>query len=569
MNNGIVSSIFTAGLLLVVISPISGADPTPPNRTGVSFHTSDSNLQHIFDAAESKELQNIVQFTPDMKALVEGGGYTNVWIETQPMGGEMYAKRNLEVALNNQLVFIRAQRADGRLPGMIGGGNALNPTYDWLQGYCFPDPAWKMYFWTGKDRDYLLKLYSVLEAHDNYLWRTRNPNGDGLLETWCTWDTGEDHCTRYMSRFSPTRWPFDYPPVGDRLPDPHDPKNFQAYWMEYKVADPAALPTRAQVLVPFASMDLMGYSHDGRTTLAKIAHELKNGREDFWLQQAAAVRKRLNEGLWNPQRHACFDRDRTGKVMDELIHNNLRGMYYGAFSQAMADEFVGYHLLNPGEFWTPLPLPSIAVHDPLYRNDSENNWSGQPEGLTYQRAIRALENYGHYAEVVLLGRKLIAGIGPEARFTQQFDAIAAKPSSPGQDSYGPTILALLEYCSRMDGVYLDVEHNQVWWSGLEDGGQEFTYTQRWGNREWTLSAENGKFSGRLNGHEVFSCTRGVRVVTDLEGKVDQIVGIDPLPKPATLHAGAAVLKIVVNPNQTYGIDGTVHHSVPFDYPFHY
>jgi hypothetical protein len=98
--------------------------------TGVSFHTSDANLQRLYDAAEASLLGNIVQFTPTQKALVEGGGYRNVWIETQPMGGEMYAKRNLEVALNNQIFFLLGQRADGRLPGMVvsGGVNLSGAT---------------------------------------------------------------------------------------------------------------------------------------------------------------------------------------------------------------------------------------------------------------------------------------------------------------------------------------------------------------------------------------------------------------------------------------------------------
>jgi len=87
--------------------------------TDVTFQTTDAKLQKLFDAAEAKSALNIVQFTPTIKVLVEGGGYGNVWIETQPMGGEMYAKRNLEVALNNQLVFILTQRSDGRLPGMV------------------------------------------------------------------------------------------------------------------------------------------------------------------------------------------------------------------------------------------------------------------------------------------------------------------------------------------------------------------------------------------------------------------------------------------------------------------
>jgi len=87
--------------------------------TSVSFRTSDARLQRLFDAAEAKAATNIVQFTPTMKILVEGGGYENAWIETQPMGGEMYAKRNIDIALNNQVIFMQSQRADGRFPGMI------------------------------------------------------------------------------------------------------------------------------------------------------------------------------------------------------------------------------------------------------------------------------------------------------------------------------------------------------------------------------------------------------------------------------------------------------------------
>ena len=41
----------------------------------------------------------------------------------------------------------------------------------------------------------------------------------------------------------------------------------------------------------------------------------------------------------------------------------------------------------------------MAANDPLFRNVTTNNWSGQAEALTYQRAIRALENYGMYEPV--------------------------------------------------------------------------------------------------------------------------------------------------------------------------
>ena len=155
----------------------------------------------------------------------------------------------------------------------------------------------------------------------------------------------------------------------------------------------------------------------------------------------------------------------------ELVHNNLRCMWYGIFTQEMADAFIRYHLLNPDEFWTPVPLVSIAINEPLYRNATVNNWSGQPQGLTYQRAIGALENYGHYAEVTLIGEKLLSIlIRNGCTFPQQLDPTTGEPSGPKPDGYGPMILAALEYISRMHGIHLDVEHDRVWWSGLAANG---------------------------------------------------------------------------------------------------
>ena len=556
--------------------------------TGVTFHTKDADLQLLYDAAEARAAENIAQFTPNMKILPEGPG-SGAWLEVQPMCGEMYAKRNLEVALNNQLIFMRAQRADGRLPGLVTSGISarksgsdkkplegevwmpeqdLLANFMMLQGYWFPDPAWRMYFWAGKDREYLRMLYAAMEAYDAYLWRTRDSNGDGLLETWCIWDTGEDHSTRLLTRNAPTRWLFEFAPGDARMPDPRDSANFKYYWFEHFL-EKLPMPTRDQVLMPFASMEMMAYSYEGRATLAKIARELGNGREAYWQEQAGEVRQRLIQGLWDPVRSACFDRDRNGKRLDELIHNNLRCMWFGIFSQEMADAFIGRHLLNPAEFWTPVPFPPIAINEKLYRNVDGNDFTSGAWGLTFQRAIRALENYGHYAEVSLVGQKLLPVlIRNGCKFSMKFDNLTGKPSGWGNGCISSTILSALEYISRMFGLHLDVANNQVWWSALE--GADFTYTQRWGEREWTLTATKERFTGSLNGKEVFSCTRGVRVVTDLDGKVREVVGIAPGQQTIDLQIAGTRHAPTVKPNQVWGLYGTkpvLLRAAPFDYPY--
>mgnify|MGYP003410230635 CR=1 FL=1 len=62
----------------------------------------------------------------------------------------MYAKRNMEAALNNQLLFMETAREDGRIPGsiaMIDG--VLTPQFNKFQGFCFPAPALNMYYLMG------------------------------------------------------------------------------------------------------------------------------------------------------------------------------------------------------------------------------------------------------------------------------------------------------------------------------------------------------------------------------------------------------------------------------------
>ena len=182
----------------------------------VSFCTEDGSLQKLYDAAEQGCLENIRSFA-GRDVLVEGGGYEKIWLETQPMGGAMYAKRNLEVALNSQLFFMENQRKDGRLPGSIAliDGKVV-PQYNKFQGFCFPDPALDVYYLTGKRREYLEELYRTLIHFDTYLWKVRDSDGVGCLETWCRYDTGEDKARRYGD--APDAWAAEYPPVSDTVP---------------------------------------------------------------------------------------------------------------------------------------------------------------------------------------------------------------------------------------------------------------------------------------------------------------------------------------------------------------
>jgi len=458
--------------------------------TQVIFQTDDELLQKLFDQAQVKCLENLKDFA-GRKVLIEGGGYEKIWLETQPMGGEMYAKRNMEAGLNNQLLFMEYQREDGRIPGsiaMIDG--KITPQFNKFQGFCFPAPALNMYYLTGKKRDYLDLLTHTLEQFDAYLWKVRDSDGDGCLESWCKYDTGEDHALRYGD--APDAWPEEVAPGGC-------------------------------LVVPMASVDIMSFSYSARETLMEISGINQNpDGQRYWKNKALEVKSKIREYLWDEKAGACYDRDKNHKKLPTLIHNSLRAMYWNSLSPDMAGRFVKEHLLNPDEFWTPMPLPSVAVNDPLFRNVTTNSWSGQAEALTYQRAVRALENYGFEWIIPLLGRKLFEAIGKNCVFVQQYDPFTGTPSTVSlegeQDAYGPALLSVLEYTSRMYGVHMEKE--QLYWGTV--GGFESTYEQSIGESCFRILNSGKGAEAYIDGRKIFEAGPDLRIITDLEGKIAKV-----------------------------------------------
>ena len=528
--------------------------------SGVDFQTQAPWLKNLYDRCEYYCRRNLAVFT-DKKVLREGSDYDGVWLETQPMGGEMYAKRDMEAALNNQLIFMENQRKSGRLPGMIKCGEpfGLQVSYDWLQGFCFPVPALKMYYLIGRDAGYLHLLYDTLAAFDSYLWTYRDSDGDGCLESWCTWDTGEDNSMRFT---------------------------------KYGVKDGGFGGEDAPVgqgRLPYESMDVMSYSCQCREVLGTVCDLLGNGEGDTWRRKAQNVRDKIRSYLWIEEKNACYDRDCDNKFMDVLTHNNLRCMYYGSFDQDMADRFIRHHLFNPDEFWTFVPLPSIAVSDPCFTNVNFNNWGGQPEGLTYQRAIQALDQYGHVAEIRMIGKKWLTLLKEQKKLVQQYDPFTGAPcvtrseglapageeteryqevTTLGPDGYGPTILAALEYISLLFGV--NIACDRITWSACL-GWPASTYVQHMFGHDYTLCQDGKTMTAQIDGKEVFSCSCGVQVVTEMDGSVLSLSGIEEMPVSVSLLLPSqSVRSGIIHPNEQVRPDknefSTVR-QIAFDHPY--
>jgi hypothetical protein len=374
------------------------------------------------------------------------------------------------------------------------------------------------------------------------------------------------------------------------------------------------------------------------------------------------VAANLKSQLWDGSKGAMYDRDANDTVVATLVHDNLRMMWAGAFDQSMADTFVTTHLMNQSEFFTAMPLPSISVSDPRYRSwTNANTWSGRPMGLTVQRAVRALERYGHHSESVLIGERLTTSIlgydgcrqnASHCHFTLQIDPLTmtpiAAPWAP-KDGYGPMLLSFLEYSALRVGVIprppdrsmgpLRHQETLLWSSGNTSRTNQsvsssmsanssssstttttssnssmsassrgrpsmskaasnasvfaagsgvvsnYTYTQLLGVHNFTLQVQvpssNTASSaaaipmmiGFRDAKQVFTCTAGVRVVTDLRGTVVGVIGISTevvaveltLPAAGSFEdstAPKAQLSWQVKPNEEWALDPSSGDAMP-------
>ena len=89
-----------------------------------------------------------------------------------------------------------------------------------------------------------------------------------------------------------------------------------------------------------------------------------------------------------------------------------------------------------------------------------------------------------------------------------------KTENGEQDAYGPAMLAVLEYISRMYGVHIC--RDKLIWSSIK--GQNARYIQTFGGHTYSLESEGNLAIGRIDGNEIFCRSRGFRMETDMTGK---------------------------------------------------
>jgi putative isomerase len=125
--------------------------------------------------------------------------------------------------------------------------------------------------------------------------------------------------------------------------------------------------------VPVEAVDLNTYLCIQMEALAKMARVLGRTREaEMWLRKSRALAARMQEHFYDAD-HGLFWSQKDHEPIRVLTPFSLYPLWTGQLPQAVNQRLVG-HLLDPKQFWTTHPLPTVAVSDPKY--DPAQMWRG-------------------------------------------------------------------------------------------------------------------------------------------------------------------------------------------------
>ena len=497
------------------------AAPLAPVEQGAgpSFLTSDAAWQTAYDKALSILAAN-VQILPhvDAPVLIEGSEYAGIWQEDGPHEGMLYRHFRPDVARNSHLTFFDLQRPDGQLPA---SNKRAQTGFGQIQMVVpISATAWELADATG-DHELLERAYAACSRWDAWLMRYRNARGTGLVEGFCTYDTGMDHCPRWAG-------------IPPQCPDA-DAKRYPP------------IPT-----LPRLCPDLSATVYGGRVALAAMADALgKRSEAEMWKEKAASIQRSILERLYFAEDAAFYDLDAENHLV--RVRSDIQTRICGehVIDQKTFDAMWDRQLGNPQAYWAPFPFPSVALDDPTFvRPIPRNNWGGAAQALTAMRAGRWMEHYGRAAEYAHLMEQWCVALQRDGAFRQQLDPLTGIMTETGSPNYSPAALVLYDFTWRLAGVREEGQH--LHWS-VRPGSPAGHFARFFIST--TLGAatmQYGKHGATLNlaGRELGSIEGTARLITDLNGTPVSLLGVNLKTEDVRLHLrGLPHRHLKLNPNE--------------------
>lgn len=309
-----------------------------------------------------------------------------------------------------------------------GGGNwnernSKPPLASWA--------VWEVYL-SGGDKSFLRELYPKLRAYHAWWYRNRDHDHDGLAEYGATvdpangspedirqaaaWESGMDNAPRFDAAFGTTAVPNTSPADGRLLG--HS--------------------------LTQQSVDLNAYLAADKQYLAAIAGALGDHATARTLRAgAAAVHRAVCSTMYDPAGGWFHDTDLAAGTRLTARGRGIEGvipLWTGSANRRQAAA-VRRHLLDPDEFGTHLPFPSVARSSPFF--DPEGYWRGLVWLDHAYFAVEGLRRYGYDEDARALVDRLLAaasGLGTQEPIAENYHPLTGAARNSSNFSWSAALL---------------------------------------------------------------------------------------------------------------------------------
>lgn len=214
--------------------------------------------------------------------------------------------------------------------------------------------VWEVHQETG-DVAFPVRLYDGLAGYIRWFLRERDRNGNGLYEWWKDEDDMLCHCGESGLDNSPR---FDERGIDDHI-------------------------------------DLNCMLYNEMEVLARIAVISDRFDEAIeWRERAVELARLINERMWDEETGFYYDLKTDGELLKLKTAVGFLPLWAGIATQERAGRLMA-HLLDPREFASAFPVPTVAMDEPIFGDDM---WRG-PTWINLNYFIyRGLLHYGLTAE---------------------------------------------------------------------------------------------------------------------------------------------------------------------------
>jgi hypothetical protein len=489
------------------------------------FSTDDLPRQTAYDRALAVLNAN-VQVLPrfDGPVLIEGANYAGIWQECGPHEALVYRQFRPDVARNSHLTFFALQRDDGQIPA---NNKANEAGFGQIQMVVpIAATAWQLARATGDD-ELLDTAYRSCARWDQWLMRHRNTRQTGLIEGFCTYDTGHDNSPRWSG-------------MPNQCPE----------------KDARVCPQVAGL--PRLCPDLSATMYGALVALAQMAKVLgKNADADRWSEEAERIRGFILAKLFVEEDAAFYDLDANGQFI--RIRSDILSRVCGehVVDPKLFESLWERQIHNPRAFWAIYPLPSIALDDPTFvRPIPRNSWGGASQALTALRAPRWFEFYRKPAALSHLMDRWCDAILRDSTFRQQLDPLTGIFTQGDAPNYSPAALVMVDFTWRLAGVR--EEADTLEWNARPghavSRGSEFAIVFDKNHRA-SMRYDNTGATFSLNGRPIGRVDSGIaRLITDKSGHPQSLVGISEHVETISLSLGPhPPRRMVLQPDESLAL----------------